>query len=300
MGQGRHSRRLGRALTVLAGTLWMAAAQAGGLLLWEVQGGRAPLWLFGSIHLCRAECLPLPAAVEARFLQAQVLAVELDPLNADMSSVLTGGDTVEPGRLRRQLGPADWRTLDRTLAAQGIPDAVAERLTPAMATLLVSLGVADQIGLSPRYGTDLHLLLRARDGGKPVIELESMARQLEALNAGTPQEQLAALRATLRSVEDGSLRASLEELVAAWLAGDAARVGAAMRQAEASDPSMATMFRELFDRRNREMADSIARLADSGKPTLVVVGAGHLAGRDAIPDLLARRGYRVRQLHKGD
>ena len=119
---------------------------------------------------------------------------------------------------------------------------------------------------------------------------------MQVFGAGTACEQIESLRACICVAEDGSLKASLDDVVAVWRHGDAAALSGAVVKAQAADPSSRTMFKELFDRRNQEMADSIAALARGGRSTLVVIGSGHLAGASAIPSLLTQRGFRVRQL----
>lgn len=282
---------------VLAGA--SALAWSAPLLLWEVSGGGAPIWLFGSVHVCRADCFPLPAAVEARYRRAEVLAVELDASRPELAGAL--GEAGNTGRgLREQLGRSDWSRLAKLLSPMGLDEDALDMLSPAMANVFIAVSAASRAGLSPMHGTDLHFINLAQGEGKRLVELETVERQLQALNAGTEREQIESLRASLRAMEDGSLRASLEALVSAWRHGDANGLAEALRKAEAADPSSRRMFEDLFDRRNREMSDAIVRLAAEGRPVFVVIGSGHLAGRRAIPALLAQRGFRVRQLNTND
>ncbi|QSI75735.1 TraB/GumN family protein [Niveibacterium microcysteis] len=298
----RHSRGRGGLLRALSGVLCISvafAAQAAPLLLWEVSGGAAPMWLFGSVHVCRADCFPLPAAVESKFRRAEVLAVEVDATRADIAGAL--GDVSGGGAgLREQLGNADWRRLVKQLSAMGMPEESVDALSPAMANVFVAVAAASRAGLSPLHGIDLHFINRAQHDGKALVELETVERQMQALAAGSEREQIESLRSSLKAADDGSLRASLDELVGAWRRGDANGLAEALRKAQAADPSSRAMFEELFDRRNREMTDAIAKLAREGRPAFVVIGSGHLAGREAIPALLARRGFRVRQLSSSD
>ncbi|MCX9155199.1 TraB/GumN family protein [Niveibacterium sp. 24ML] len=294
----RHSSWAGRAVRVAAAFGLAACAQlalAAPLLLWEVTGGAAPVWLFGSVHVCRSDCYPIPPAVDARFKRADLLAVELDPTRAEVSSAMTGAGG-ESEALRSQLGPSDWKRLVRQVESMGLPEEMLAGLTAPMASVFVAMAVAGKSGLSPLLGVDLHFISRAQHDGKGLVELETVERQMQALGAGSPREQLDSLRASIRAAEDGTLKASLEEVVAAWRRGDAAGLSAAVTKAQAADPASRTMFKDLFDRRNREMADAIASLARGGRSVFVVVGSGHLAGAGSIPGLLAQRGFKVRQI----
>ncbi len=304
MGEKRDSSGWRQRLyaLLLAGTGFLAQAlpaQAAPLLLWEVTGGAAPIWLFGSVHLCRADCFPLPQAVESRFKKAAVLAVELDATRPDVAAAMSS-ETASGGDLKAELTPEEWALLRRQIAPLGLSDAAIARLAPNIANLMLSLVAARRAGLSPRYGIDLHFIGRAQELGKRLVELETVAQQISALNAGTYEERLAGLRSTLAAADDGSLRELLEEMVAAWQAGDAARLAKAIDQALLDDPSSKALFAELFGRRNRAMSESIAGLARRGEPVFVVVGSGHLTGPDSIPAHLAQKGFNVRQIDAAD
>ncbi|WP_341675557.1 TraB/GumN family protein [Niveibacterium sp. SC-1] len=298
--QGSRDSKTRWMLVLLACAAWAAPVRASPLLLWEVSGARAPIWLFGSVHLCQASCFPLPRAVESRFAKAQVLAVELDVSRPDMALTMASLSETASEPLSETLGREDWARLRRHVPASSFPDAALDRLSPTVAGVLVSVSAATRIGLSPSYGVDMHFIQRAQQEGKSLVELETVERQVEALNAGDPDESIGGLRALLRAADDGSLQRSLRETVAAWQAGDAGRIARVVQESEQMDASNARLYRDIFDRRNEEMSERIAELAREGKSVLVVVGSGHLAGRSAIPTLLARKGYRVRQLGTED
>lgn len=271
-------------------------ARAEPLLLWEVSGGGAPLWLFGSVHVCRADCFPLPEVVEARFSRAEVLIVELDPGRPGVAAALArfAGDE-QP--IRKKLSAAEWSRLNKRLRAAGIPEASLAGLGATTASMMLTMIVARDAGLSPELGIDQHLIGQARDRGKPLVELETAERQIAALGSGTAAQGLTEVRLMLKGIEDGSLRRQLEEIVAAWKAADAPRLALLLQQA---DPASEPLLGELLDRRNREMADSLDRLAREGRPAFAVIGSAHLAGPDAIPALLRRKGLQVRQLSSSD
>lgn len=288
-----------RALTLLG--LWLLAGPvwAAPLILWEVTGGPAPVWLFGSIHICHAHCFPLPPVVEARFSKADVLAVELDatsPANLLKMATLMQGE----GDLREQLTEREWNTLVEVMAPSGMDENQLARTSAPMAGAQIVMVVAGQMKLSPAYGTDIQLITRARKANKPLVELETVERQMRAINAGTPAERLDGLRHALRVTQDGSMRRLLQEVLDAWLAGNARRLATAMRNADAAEPGSERFNKEVFTYRNQEMSERIAKLSQQGKSVFVVVGSGHLVGPGSIPSLLRKKGFRVRQLSTED
>ncbi|WP_417069968.1 TraB/GumN family protein [Niveibacterium terrae] len=285
-----------RAVFALSLSFACAAARADALMLWEVSAGGAPLWLFGSVHVCRPDCFPLPAAVDARFSRAEVLVVELDPSKSDVSAAMKRFASAE-APVRTVLSAAEWGRLNERFRAAGIPDASLARLGATTASLMLTMTVAREAGLSPEFGIDQHLIAEARARGKPLVELETVERQIAALGSGTAEQSLAEIRQTLAAAEDGSLRRQLEEIVAAWKAADAPRLARVLQQAE---PAAEPLLGELLDRRNREMADALERLARGGHSVFAVIGSAHLAGPESIPSLLGKRGLSVRQLSSSD
>jgi len=58
-------------------------------------------------------------------------------------------------------------------------------------------------------------------------------------------------------------------------------------------------YPEIYDRlvtgRNRAWISKISNLAHQDGNVLVIVGAGHLIGKESVLDLLEERGYKIRQ-----
>ena len=270
------------------------------LLLWEVSGGGTTVWLYGSVHLCRADCYPLPREVDRRFEAAELLAVELDVTRPEVATTMSRSTRKTSAPLSRLLSPDEWAALQKEVLPLGVKPSHLDQLSPQLAVMMLSLAEADRMGLSPRFGVDLQFIDRAQRSGKPLVELETVERQLAAMTAGTDADALLALKAAMSSVSDGSLRTMLEDLVGAWRRGDASRLADLLKEAVAIEGGDRATFGAVFDQRNREMSERIGKLARGSRAAFVVVGSGHLAGREAIPELLTRQGLKVRRLSSGE
>ncbi|MFT4172626.1 MAG: TraB/GumN family protein [Rhodocyclaceae bacterium] len=266
--------------------------------LWEVRGDKATVYLYGSIHMCRASCYPLPASVLRRFDAAPTLAVELDPYRPEVQWGLQQAGTLPAGqRLADLLDAEDAARLDALLAELNLPATAFASMQPWMAGTMIGLVAAQRAGLRVERGIDLWLVDRARRQGKPVAELETVERQIASVQAGGIDEQVAGLRMVMDQWRLHRLGPYFDELVQAWQVGDAARVDALLREAGGSDERWRAA---LLDERNKEMSLKIADWLEAGRPTFVVVGVGHLAGAGSLVELLAGRGYAVRQLGAND
>lgn len=280
--------------------LWLAlgsAQAAGGLYLWEVRGSEASIHLFGSVHLCRADCFPLPAPAIAAFERAHFLAVELDPEKPEVQEALLRGSMYGDGdSLERHASGDLVRALREATAGLGVPPDALLRMKPWMAgTTLTVLG-ALRAGYKADEGIDLWFLKRARDQGKAVVELETVEQQLASLDALPSADQERILVQAVALVRDGGLGGYLDGLLAAWRSGDSEAVYR-LSQAGIEDGAAAQrMLEAMLVERNRGMTQRIVRLMATRRPGFVVVGALHLAGAHSIVEMLRGRGYEVRQV----
>ena len=81
-------------------------------LLWEIKSGKQTAYIFGSIHVAKADFYPLPATVEAAYAQAATVAVEVDIDNPVQMQKATPFLTYGAGdKLENHLTPATWAKL---------------------------------------------------------------------------------------------------------------------------------------------------------------------------------------------
>lgn len=276
-----------------------ALAQAADRLpLWEAQSAQGTLYLFGSIHVCKASCFPLPGAALKRLKGSQALVVELDPQNPEVQTKLLMAAQLPAGQsLEKLLSSGDWRAFKDTSAQLGMPVEVLAGMQPWMAGTVLTLMAAQRSGFETAQGVDLALMAEAAESGLPLEELETAEEQIAAFSAGGAEAQRKSLRQSVDLLHSGRLAPYLEHLLQAWRAGDASRLQSLLAETLPPDTEIA---RALIERRNLRMAERLDRKMQDRRPRFVVVGVGHLVGPQSIPALLAKRGYRVRQLSTAD
>jgi uncharacterized protein YbaP (TraB family) len=86
-------------------------------------------------------------------------------------------------------------------------------------------------------------------------------------------------------------------LVDAWARGDAAAMEAMIaKMAAASTPADRFVRDQIIDGRHPAMVEKIEKMATSGRPHVVAVGALHFFGPNGLVELLRKRGFTVRPL----
>lgn len=278
-------------------SVWAVAADTARGLLWEVRSDRATVYLVGTIHVGNASLYPLPRAIEEAYRAASVLAIEADVTNQE--SLAAAATTVyrPPDSLERHVSPELFRDLTEVLRTYGLPLEVAKAMKPPMLSMALTMFEVSRIGMDARFGIDLHLAQRARRDGKTIVELESVAMQLEMLERMSPEAQAAMLEATVAGIRSGSLPRDMTALVEAWKQGDAEAVDAiAMADLRNMPPAAAeSLQKNLYDDRNRGMAEKIVAMLGRTGVAIVAVGAGHMTGPTGLVATLQSRGFSVRQ-----
>jgi uncharacterized protein len=280
-------------LTFVACSAGAEPAAGGKLFLWEVKSATNSVYIFGSIHAATPDMYPLPQAVEDAYHRADRLVVEADVTDqAKAVKSLSLLMYTPPDGLDKHVSPEVWKQLEATPLAN---EAALKTLKPAaLASVLVVAAMAIH-GYDPQAGIDVHFLNSAHAEAKQVVELESVEFQAGILGAVSDEDGDLMLSETLKEVRSGELVREVDQVAAAWKAGDDESVGRLLREAN-KDAASKRMYTKLFDERNPAMADKIAALASGTGHAFVVIGAGHLAGDRNVLELLKAKGLQVRQL----
>ncbi|KQW46261.1 MULTISPECIES: TraB/GumN family protein [unclassified Roseateles] len=266
---------------------WAAKAPDRGLL-WRISRGGHSSYLFGSLHIGKADWAYPGPALRAAWAQTEVLAVELDP--ADVGAALAAMPRPEP------LAPAQARRLDAQARAACLPPAALSALPAMLQLATLTLMEARRDGFDAGFGQDMMLLGWAKGEGRPVQSLETVQEQLDAM-APDAAELPAVIDGTLRQLRSGQMRAPLRRLAGAWSRGDLATLGNYARWCACADtPAEHAWLKRINDDRNLQLAARITALHGAGQRLLVAVGALHMSGPQALPRLLAEQGFTVEPL----
>jgi len=266
---------------------WAAEAPDRGLL-WRISRDGHSSYLFGSLHIGRADWAYPGPALRAAWARTDVLAVELDP--TDVGAALAQQPSSAP------LAPAQARRLDAQAQAACLPPGLLGGLPVMLQLSTLALLDARRDGFDAGFGQDLMLLARAKREGRPVHALETLDEQLGALEPDAA-DLPAVIDDTLAQLQSGEARVPMRKLAAAWAAGDLRTLADYERWcACVRTPAERAWLRRVNDGRNGPLAERIAALHGAGQRLLVAVGALHMSGPQALPKLLAARGFTVERL----
>lgn len=289
------------ALWLLLGSLPAAGApearlEGGGRhFLWRAKSSTATVYIAGSIHLLKREHYPLPRPFEEAFAAAETVVFELDLERAEpaaVASLLFSQGSFRDGRtLRGVLRPQEREELAARSRALGLDLGQLDGFKPWLVALTVASARLKALGFEAELGVDRYFFARAKSQGKRIVGLETVEEQVGFLD-GLPEEaQIAYLMKTARELE--LVESNFAEILRAWRGGDPAALETLLA---ASFEGYAVVRERLLFERNRKWIARIEELLRGKETALVVVGAGHLLGREGLLELLRSRGFSVEQL----
>ncbi|MEK7322696.1 MAG: TraB/GumN family protein [Pseudomonadota bacterium] len=274
------------------------ALQSARNLVWKASAPGGTVYFMGSIHFGTPEMYPLSPAVTQAFTHADALVVEADVLAVDpqqLAGIVADKAMYQDGStLQAALPPALWRRLTEITAGMGVPVSLLERQKPWFASMTLTALALRQNGFDEELGVDYHFLKLANQQRKRVIELESVKQQLDLFDRFSQQEQVVMLEQTLDDIARGPR--FLREMLSAWKAGDETRLDDLLNEEYRTTKTAQRMYRILIVDRNALMAGKIADMLRRGGTYFVVVGAGHLVGKESVVNLLRGKGYQLEKL----
>ncbi|MBS1804798.1 MAG: TraB/GumN family protein [Acidobacteria bacterium] len=258
--------------------------------LWVVKGPHATVYLFGTVHALDKNHPWHTVKVEAAIKQSQTLWLEIP--NPDDSAAMQpmilqlGMDMAHP--LSTKLTPEQLAKLDKAAAPVG-GAAMLEPMKPWLAGMMLSLAPVLQSGYDPASAVELQLKPEFASANKPVKGFETAEQQLHYFADLPEKTQLDFLASELDDADKAVDK--FKELVAAWYSGDAARLDV-LNNADFRD-KYPDLFQLLVVKRNQNFVRQIQELLKGDGVSFVAVGAAHLVGKDGVPALLEKQGYKV-------
>ncbi|MCU6432433.1 TraB/GumN family protein [Undibacterium sp. Jales W-56] len=263
-------------------------------LMWEIKAGQKTAYLLGSIHLAKPDFYPLTPAVEDAYAKSRVLAVEVDATDQKAIAKLMPLVIYKaPDQLDKHISAETWSELNK-VAGPAIKQL--QMLKPALVSTGLVVGAMMSQGYQPQAGIDVYFLNRAKAENKKIKELETLAFQLKVLTDFSDKEGDEMLASTLTSIQNGDAVKESDNLVAAWKSGDAPALEKILADLNNKDAATAKLMKRLLDDRNAGMSEKIIKLMNGGQPVFVVVGAGHMIGKNSILDLLKKKGFQINRV----
>jgi len=265
-------------------------------LLYKVSSSENTVYIFGSIHLAKPELYPLDEAIITAYENSDVLVVEVDPASDEsvsmMQEVMLNSGVYPSGMsLQTQLSEHTYGSLLEYANKRGLSMDEMQNMRPWVVMLQITVTEMMRLGYLPELGIDKYFLDKARAQNRPIVELETAAEQMALLSKDDEAFQDKLLLYTLESMTE--LEPLLKSMFESWKKGDSNALETIISLPLDEDPSLQEVYDELITKRNYKMTDKIEGFLKTEKDYFVVVGSGHVIGREGIVELLKARGFKV-------
>lgn len=263
--------------------------------LWMVRSDRATLYLFGSIHLLPPNVDWHSPPVKGALKVSDVFVFEA-PLGEEgvretRDFVRANGMLPTDKSLASQLGPGERRAYQSALAASHLPPESIAHLRPWLASIVLETRLMESLHYSPDSGVDRQVWKLAKAENRKIVSLETVSEQLSLLMPKSRELETEEFGASLKELKSDTDQ--IGALVDAWCDG---RMNEVARMTNAGLSATPGAMKILITDRNARWAAKLGHMLTQRHTYFVTVGAGHLAGPEGLPTLLARRGYRVVRL----
>lgn len=262
--------------------------------LWELHGKHNTVYLLGSIHVLRSSDYPLDKTIQDAYAKSNSLVMEINLAAADLaqvqaqmlaSALLPDGDT-----LAQAMGPERYVRASTLAGGLGIDLNLFDRFAPWFVAEAISQLQLAALNFDPQLGVELYLLGRAQQDGKSVAGLEAVQDQISLFTSMSRDAQAEYLLSSLAQARQ--LPQEVNDMVRAWQRGDTAWFTGEMDREFGRDPGL---YKTLLTARNRKWLPKIEALLNEDRNYLVIVGTGHLVGRNSVVELLQSDGIAVTQ-----
>jgi len=263
--------------------------------LWAVADADTTVYLFGTIHLLPDKYQWRTPTLDKALDGSQQLVVEtiVDEKNPQkMMSALTSlafSKGLPP--LAERVPTAKRPALEAAIAKSGLPRPVFDQMETWAAAFMLLGNQFKDMGLKGEEGVERVLRDNFSSKGKPIGELETNVEQLGFFDKLPETAQRELLEGAIDQPE--SFNAEFDQMLGAWSRGDVKGIARTFNRDLGASPALKEA---LIERRNANWSRWIEqRMAQPGA-IMIAVGAGHLAGKDSVIDMLKHSGYHVRRI----
>ncbi len=269
---------------------------------WEVthpESG-ARLYLLGSMHVGQ-EGIVYPEYILSAFDICDTVAVEVDTQNYEYSELVQASRwllTPDSTSTAECLGESYEQAVG-FLRKKGVYQQALEQYIPYYWCSTLTMGIAEECGLSAEYGTEAIFLTMAGEQDKQIVEIESLEQQYSMMAAIPMEVQVQTLT---QSIGDDNYAQQVEatrEMYEDWLHFDVEGLEALNEESIADSDSVEGYeeFIELmYISRQQRMAEFAAECLESGEDVFMLVGAAHFYIEEDILTLLGDKGYIIEEI----
>lgn len=265
--------------------------------VWKITKGSHSIYLGGTVHILKKSDYPLPQEFDIAYNNSDEVYFETD-LNASMQESfqkkLFSHMKLKNGKkLSNILSEKTYKRLKTFSSKYPMNFNFFENFKPSFIILSLTISELQRIGIDTP-GVDSYYEQKARLDGKYIGALETPQQQLEFLSSMGEGNENSFVNKALDDFK--KTKTLMPKMTSAWRNGDLE----ALYELFAKDmkKDYPKIYKSLLLERNQNWLPIIKSMFNNSKKEFVLVGAGHLIGKDGLIYQLKKEGFVVEQLKK--
>lgn len=262
--------------------------------MWKLADEDTTIYLFGTLHILPPGFTWRTPKFDAVAASADTLVLEIADQGdarqaAERFRALATSDGLPP--LHERVPPAQRPVLAEMLKKAGLSESQLDGYETWAAALTLGAALYHDVGASAEHGVEQTLSGQFTQASKPIEGLETTAQQLGFFDT-LPEASQRRLLASMVEESEGSAK-QYAAMAAAWSRGDINAIAVTFDDELRISPDLAEI---LIRKRNANWTAALEKRLETPGTVLVAVGAGHLAGKDSVVDMLRARGLKVQRV----
>lgn len=254
-------------------------------------------WLFGAIHIGKAEFYPLPDYVMNAFDSSIALAIECDTI--DFENVFEYMKYTDSTTVKDHIDEQLYDISVQILEENELYDELGDSYMPSVWSLYIDRLTYEKLGFEAQFGVDTYLTDLALESDKKVLEVEGDKLHAQAMAKLSDAVQEMLLMNSVSQYSDSELAKSNADVsLEVWAKGDETEyiqmINAKPQFESEKQKSLYEEYtRVIREERNDQMSEYVKNAMISEKEIFVCVGMAHIIGDNGIVSQLRELGYTV-------
>ena len=254
-------------------------------LLWMISGKdlSRPSYVFGTFHMMCKSDFAITDPLKEKLNATEQFYGELDMDDPGLQMSMMSKMRLKDKTLKDLMSEADYNTLSENFQrVTGMQLQLFNQFMPFMSLSLLTL---NSIECSDKIQPEGEFVKLAQQQKLPILGLETIDDQIEAINSQPLDSQLHSLKKMVLAYD--SVKQSMNKMIAVYKENNVDKLYDFIRANSNGDDRFET---EMLAKRNKRWIPIIEK-AIHEKPSFFAVGAGHLGGNEGVLELLRKQGY---------
>lgn len=263
--------------------------------VWEVSNGTDKVYVGGTVHLLPITEFPLPEAFTTAYKNTDSVVLEAklpNPADPNEQMKMIQALSYAPDEnLSKKLSEETYAKLQHYFSSFGVPDTNYISFKPGLVASMMTILEAQRNNLAGE-GVDSYFGKKAEQDNRPIEYLETIEFQLSIMASLGDGEEDHFINSNLESMSD--FKITFEKILKAWRNGNEQEINnLVIQQIRDESPEM---FNVVMTDRNRDWVSKIKNMFGDQDKEFVLVGVGHLIGKNSLLEMLEKEGYSITKL----